>query len=98
MTPSKTMTHMLVAGAVGAAIGMLIAPQKGSDNRKAFFDSVDGLFDDLLEVKDKVTGLVEQVKTAVSDIQGTMQSKIEQVKEGVADFNTLKEHAGQALS
>lgn len=44
---TKTVLGLLAAGAIGVAIGILLAPDKGSKTRSKIKDSLDGLDDKL---------------------------------------------------
>lgn len=92
---AKTILGIIAAGAVGVAIGMLLAPEKGSDLRKSIKGSIDDLGDKLTDLindgkefltenKDKVTDAVDEVKYHANGIK-------KEVKNGV-------DHAKQALS
>jgi gas vesicle protein len=45
----KLITGLLIGAAVGAVLGLLLAPGKGSDTRKKVVDGAEGLADDLLK-------------------------------------------------
>jgi gas vesicle protein len=64
---AKTILGILAAGAVGVAVGMLLAPEKGSDLRKSIKDSVDDLGEKLgdfiEEGKEKLMGVADEIKT-----------------------------------
>lgn len=47
------MNKVLVALIAGIAVGMLIAPAKGSVTRRKIVDGVNGLADELSDLKDK---------------------------------------------
>lgn len=47
---TKIILGLLAAAAAGAAIGVLLAPEKGSDLRKKIKDTVDEVVDDLSEL------------------------------------------------
>jgi gas vesicle protein len=63
---AKTILGILAAGAVGVAVGMLLAPEKGSDLRKSIKDSVDDLGEKLgdfiEEGKEKLMGVADEIK------------------------------------
>jgi gas vesicle protein len=67
---AKTILGILAAGAVGVAVGMLLAPEKGSDLRKSIKDSVDDLGEKLgdfiEEGKEKLMGVADEIKTQAS--------------------------------
>ena len=58
------MKNMLYALLAGVAIGMLIAPDKGSETRKKLFGKLDDLSDDL---SDTANNLYEKGKTTVRE-------------------------------
>jgi Gas vesicle protein len=47
---TKIILGLLAAAAAGAAVGVLLAPEKGSELRKQIKESVDGLVDDVCEL------------------------------------------------
>jgi len=78
MNTGKTMLAVLASLAAGAAIGVLFAPDKGSDTRKkiskkgknltkAMTDKIDGKFDELLTaIKGKAKETVKQDSQVVN--------------------------------
>jgi gas vesicle protein len=64
----------VVGGAIGAALGMLFAPEKGSDLRKRLAASSDDLAGNL---KNKFQNLVTDVKREVGSVKGTVDQFIE---------------------
>jgi gas vesicle protein len=64
----------VVGGAIGAAMGMLFAPEKGSDLRKRLAASSDDLAGNL---KNKFQNLVTDVKREVGSVKGTVDQFIE---------------------
>jgi gas vesicle protein len=47
---TKIILGLFAAAAAGAAVGVLLAPEKGSELRKKIKESVDGLVDDVCEL------------------------------------------------
>ena len=86
------------AGLVGVAIGMLLAPKKGSDLQASIFETIDELGGEMREFKEKVLGIAENVKTKALDVKEKVETKVEEVKEGVDDFKTTGEHLGAIFS
>jgi gas vesicle protein len=67
-TTTKMIMGMAVAAAAGAAIGMLLAPEKGADLQKrvregfrSFMDDISGLLSAGKELADKTTGAAEDM-------------------------------------
>lgn len=81
MNTSKVLLGILGGVAVGAIIGVLMAPDKGSNTRKKLMDSGKGYIDDLKGKLDELTGnitngaankydnLVGEVKDAASRVK-----------------------------
>jgi len=92
---AKTILGILAAGAVGVAIGMLLAPEKGTDLRK----TIKGSFDDL---GGKLTDLISEGKELLADGTSKVTDAIDEVKyhaNGVKkEVKTGVDHAKQALS
>ena len=67
-----------VAGAaVGAGLGLLFAPKKGSETRK--------------DLKKKMDNLVDQVKNLdMDDVKKEFNNKVEDIKAGLADLDKEK--------
>ena len=72
MNSGKVFLGMLAGVAAGALLGVLFAPDKGSDTRKKITgktdDLTDALKDKFNEFLDNVTEKFNQVKVEVSDI------------------------------
>ncbi|HEV2478046.1 MAG TPA: YtxH domain-containing protein [Puia sp.] len=67
---SKILLGFLVGAAVGGALGILMAPDKGSETRKRIVEKSNDLGDSLSEfgdtVKDKFNDVVDGVKSTFS--------------------------------
>ena len=92
---AKTILGILAAGAVGVAIGMLLAPEKGTDLRKTIKGSIDGLGEKLTDLisegKEFLTDGKEKVTDAIDEVKYHANGIKKEVKTGV-------DHAKQALS
>ena len=62
---SNILIALLAGAAAGVAIGMLIAPEKGSDSRKKLADSAKKLADGILEKAGEVIDQMADTKTKV---------------------------------
>lgn len=83
---SKIVTALLAGLAAGAVVGLLFAPDKGSETRDKINESLSDLgdaikeraeeqFDQLSELKDKLIGLV---KSKVSEVEAILDDEIEE--------------------
>jgi gas vesicle protein len=87
MKTSNTILGILGAAAAGAFIGVLFAPDKGSNTRKKIKDKSKDYGDDL---KTKFDGIVSTITSNGKDIIEEGKAKFNQVKE---DYNTIKDDA-----
>ena len=73
---------MLAAAAAGAAIGVLMAPEKGSDLRQRIKAKVDDLMDDIAEL---LALGQEEIKEMYSGAKESMQDGMQTVKNNVSE-------------
>jgi gas vesicle protein len=81
---AKTILGILAAGAVGVAVGMLLAPEKGSDLRKSIKGSIDDLGEQLgdfiADGKEKLMGVADELKTHANGIKKEVKTGAEHIK------------------
>ncbi|CAD0006381.1 MULTISPECIES: YtxH domain-containing protein [Flavobacterium] len=87
MKTSSTILGILGAAAAGAFLGVLFAPDKGSETRKKIKDKSKDYGDNL---KGKVDGILSTLSTNGKDIIEEGKAKFNQVKD---DFNSIKDEA-----
>ena len=87
MKASSTILGILGAAAAGAFIGVLFAPDKGSNTRKKIKDKSKDYGDNL---KTKFDGIVSTITSNGKEIIEEGKSKLNQVKD---DFNAIKDEA-----
>jgi len=87
MKTSSTLLGILGAAAAGAFLGVLFAPDKGSETRKKIKDKSKDYGDNL---KGKFDGIVSTITSNGKDIIDEGKAKFNSVKE---DFNNAKDEA-----
>ena len=87
MKTSSTILGILGAAAAGAFLGVLFAPDKGSETRKKIKDKSKDYGDNL---KGKFDGIVSTITSSSKDIIDEGKAKFNSVKE---DFNNVKDEA-----
>ena len=80
---------MLAAAAAGAAFGVLIAPEKGTDLRKKIKTSFDELMDDVAEL---LALGQEEIKNIYAEAREGAQQGMENVKNNVSEGYTQMQH------
>ncbi len=75
---SKIILGLLGAGAVGIAIGLLVAPEKGEDMRKKISDTANDL-------ASKIGDIISAGKGKISEMAGTVAKEAEGMTGGVEE-------------
>jgi gas vesicle protein len=70
---SKFLLSMLGAAAAGAAIALLVAPQRGADLRKKMKSGADDLTDQMGDLVSSSRRKLNEVKTRVSETMADMK-------------------------
>lgn len=84
MKANNVVAGFLAGVAAGAVLGILFAPDKGSETRKA--------------ISQKGTDLMNGVNDQLSKLKGTVSDKYHNVKDGLANkYDNLKEETGDLL-
>jgi gas vesicle protein len=78
MNTGKVLLGVLAGVAAGAMIGLLFAPDKGSESRKKIFQ--------------KGKGYDDAIKEKYSDLLDSISEKFQEVKDQVSDFAEQKLH------
>ena len=81
---AKTILGIIAAAAVGVAVGMLLAPKKGSELRESIKGSIDDLGDQLgdfiAEGKEKIMGVADELKTHTNNIKKEVKTGSDHIK------------------
>jgi gas vesicle protein len=85
MTTTKVIVGILGAAAAGLVIGMLIAPEKGSELRANLKRTTDDWVDELSQWVGKGKAYIDEVKNRAGEQAKTLQSEAEE------GLNTMKE-------
>jgi gas vesicle protein len=86
MSSGKVVLGLLAGVAIGVALGMLFAPDKGWNTRKRISKKGEDLVEDLKEKFDEfidsVSTKVDEVKEEVEDISGKTKAGTAEAKKG----------------
>jgi gas vesicle protein len=100
---TKILGALVLGAAAGAVIGLLFAPDKGSEIRKKIRSSaediIDQLSDKIDEGKEALSGLRDKAMSKAEDLKNKATSKAEDLKtEAENDYNTVKNKGKQMAS
>jgi gas vesicle protein len=84
MSTSKTLLGFIAGAAVGAALGILFAPDKGTETRRKISEQSNDLADN---IKGKFTDLVDGVKEKFSSLKTEAEDVTEK---GYSAYNRSK--------
>ena len=86
---SKVILGIITAAAAGAVIGMLFAPEKGTELREKVRDTANGLASDLLDViqrgRQQYAEVEEEIQDKAKEIKSKAIGKFAEVKDQVED-------------
>jgi gas vesicle protein len=83
---SKVLVGLLVGLAAGAALGLLFAPEKGSDTRDKLSESLKDLGD---SIKDKAADEINNLTSLKDKVVGSIKSKLRNAEE---EYSSEVEH------
>ncbi len=84
----KTVAALLAGLAAGAALGILFAPDKGSDTRDKLNDSLKDLGD---AIKERTAEQVEQLNDFKERVLASLKGKVDRAEGEIED--AMEEHA-----
>ena len=90
MSSSKVITGVLIGAAAGAVLGILFAPDKGSDTRKKISKKSTDLKDSL---KTKFNDLVDGIADQIENAKGEAENMVEEGKEKMASTKSQIKHS-----
>lgn len=85
MQTTKVLVGILGAAAAGLVIGMLIAPEKGSDMRRNLKQTADDWVDELSNWVGKGKEYIDEVRNRASEDLNSLQSETEE------GYDTMKD-------
>lgn len=83
MSKSKVLAGLLVGAAAGAILGLLLAPEKGSDTRKKISEKKNKFGED---IKNKFGEVKETIKGKYDNIRSDANEMLEKEREAKRNF------------
>jgi len=94
MNTGKIILGLLAGVAAGAALGILLAPNKGSITRKRITDMADDLSSDIKEnVSESIKTFTDQFENAEVDAKGLVNKGKSKLKDGYNKFVEADHHS-----
>lgn len=81
---TKVALGIVGALAAGVAIGLLVAPEKGSKTRKKIRKTAEGWVDQFGNMISRGEELANDIKESVKNFKNTAEEKLRKVKENIA--------------
>jgi gas vesicle protein len=98
---SKVVLGIVTAAAAGAVIGMLFAPEKGTELRDKVRDTANGLASDLLDViqrgRQQYAEVEDQVQDKAKELKSKVVGKYEETKDRVENEVANAKHEAENM-
>ncbi|HET6558934.1 MAG TPA: YtxH domain-containing protein [Prolixibacteraceae bacterium] len=85
MSAGKMLLGIMAGAAAGAALGILFAPDKGTETRRKIAEKSD---DYVNEMKNKFNGLMDTLSKKMEDVQNRANDMANKAKSNVEDMKT----------
>mgnify|MGYP000995158543 FL=1 len=98
---SKVVLGIVTAAAAGAVIGLLFAPEKGTELRDKVRDTANGLASDLLDViqrgRQQYAEVEDQVQDKAKELKAKVVGKYEETKDRVENEVANAKHEAENM-
>jgi len=89
MSASKVLLGMVVGLAAGAVLGVLLAPDSGSNTRRKISQKGEGYVDELkIKLNDFLDGFMQQVESAKDDARGIANDIADKARSKYSDIKS----------